>query len=102
MESTVESLEAMPLYSFSNQEDQLQVHTQDRFYSNLLELFWGLMIFNIDRFIVTSTGKGDGTSLLVTKKQVIRIHRGTDYSNTQNPLKLECLRQKLTLSYGNN
>jgi hypothetical protein len=24
-------------------------------------LIWGLMIFNIDRFIVTSTGKGDGT-----------------------------------------
>jgi hypothetical protein len=24
-------------------------------------IIWGLMIFNIDRFIVTSTGKGDGT-----------------------------------------
>ena len=24
-------------------------------------LIWGLIIFNIDRFIVTSTGKGDGT-----------------------------------------
>lgn len=24
-------------------------------------IVWGLMIFNIDRFIVTSTGKGDGT-----------------------------------------
>jgi hypothetical protein len=24
-------------------------------------LLWGLMIFNIDKFIVTSTGKGDGT-----------------------------------------
>lgn len=24
-------------------------------------LFWGLMIFNLDRFIVSSTGKGDGT-----------------------------------------
>ncbi|WP_291113653.1 DUF4407 domain-containing protein [Flavobacterium sp. UBA6135] len=24
-------------------------------------ILWGLMIFNIDRFIVTSTGKGDGT-----------------------------------------
>ncbi len=27
-------------------------------------LFWGLMIFNIDRFIVTSTGKGDGTEAI--------------------------------------
>ena len=26
--------------------------------------FWGLMIFNIDRFIVTSTGKGDGTEAI--------------------------------------
>lgn len=34
----------------------------------LLALFfgiiWGLMIFNIDRFIVTSTGKGDGTEAI--------------------------------------
>jgi hypothetical protein len=27
----------------------------------LFGCIWGLMIFNIDRFIVTSTGKGDGT-----------------------------------------
>ncbi|MEL6588978.1 MAG: DUF4407 domain-containing protein, partial [Bacteroidota bacterium] len=25
-------------------------------------IFWGLMIFNLDRYIVSSTGKGDGTS----------------------------------------
>jgi len=29
--------------------------------SIIFGLIWGLMIFNIDRFIVTSTGKGDGT-----------------------------------------
>src|SRR5690606_10290273 len=27
-------------------------------------VLWGLMIFNIDRFIVTSTGKGDGTEAI--------------------------------------
>lgn len=27
-------------------------------------MVWGLMIFNIDRFIVTSTGKGDGTEAI--------------------------------------
>ncbi len=27
-------------------------------------IVWGLMIFNIDRFIVTSTGKGDGTEAI--------------------------------------
>lgn len=30
-------------------------------YSILFGVIWGLIIFNIDRFIVTSTGKGDGT-----------------------------------------
>jgi len=29
--------------------------------SFLFGIIWGLMIYNIDRFIVTSTGKGDGT-----------------------------------------
>jgi hypothetical protein len=29
--------------------------------SILFGIVWGLMIFNLDRFIVTSTGKGDGT-----------------------------------------
>lgn len=29
--------------------------------SIIFGLIWGLIIFNIDRFIVTSTGKGDGT-----------------------------------------
>ena len=29
--------------------------------SMVFGLFWGLMIFNLDRFIVASTGKGDST-----------------------------------------
>ena len=29
---------------------------------------WGLIIFNIDRFIVTSTGKGDGTEDITRKE----------------------------------
>lgn len=33
-------------------------------------LFWGAIIFNIDRFIVTSTGKGDGTEN-ITKKELL-------------------------------
>jgi hypothetical protein len=32
--------------------------------SVLFGCMWGLMIFNIDRFIVTSTGKGDGTEAI--------------------------------------
>lgn len=33
-------------------------------------VIWGLIIFNIDRFIVTSTGKGDGTEN-ITKKEFL-------------------------------
>ncbi|NBN99376.1 MAG: DUF4407 domain-containing protein, partial [Flavobacteriia bacterium] len=29
--------------------------------STVFGLIWGLIIFNLDRFIVSSTGKGDGT-----------------------------------------
>jgi hypothetical protein len=32
-------------------------------------IFWGLIIYNIDRFIVTSTGKGDGTEA-ITKQEI--------------------------------
>ncbi|WP_162055889.1 DUF4407 domain-containing protein [Pontibacter pamirensis] len=32
--------------------------------STIFGLIWGLIIFNIDRFIVTSTGKGDGTEAI--------------------------------------
>lgn len=31
-------------------------------------LIWGAIIFNIDRFIVTSTGKGDGTEAITRKE----------------------------------
>src|SRR5690606_3845476 len=34
------------------------------FMSVIFGLLWGLMIFNIDRFIVKSTGKGDGTEAI--------------------------------------
>jgi hypothetical protein len=48
--------------------------------SVIFGLIWGLIIFNIDRFIVTSTGKGDGTEA-ITKQELIgalpRIIMGT-------------------------
>lgn len=34
------------------------------FISLIFGVLWGLMIFNIDRFIVTSTGKGDGSEAI--------------------------------------
>ncbi|MES1250210.1 MAG: DUF4407 domain-containing protein [Chitinophaga rupis] len=36
--------------------------------SVLFGVIWGLMIFNLDRFIVSSTGKGDGTEEITGKE----------------------------------
>jgi hypothetical protein len=40
------------------------VHIPTALLSTVFGVLWGLMIFNIDRFIVTSTGKGDGTEAI--------------------------------------
>jgi hypothetical protein len=40
------------------------IDMQTMFLSLFFGMIWGLMIFNIDRFIVTSTGKGDGTEAI--------------------------------------
>lgn len=40
------------------------IDTQTVFLAIFFGIIWGLMIFNIDRFIVTSTGKGDGTEAI--------------------------------------
>jgi hypothetical protein len=36
--------------------------------ASIFGLIWGAIIFNIDRFIVTSTGKGDGTEAITRKE----------------------------------
>ncbi len=36
--------------------------------SSVFGFFWGLIIFNLDRFIVSSTGKGDGTDNITLKE----------------------------------
>jgi len=43
-------------------ENQIDLKTV--FIAVFFGIVWGLMIFNIDRFIVTSTGKGDGTEAI--------------------------------------
>lgn len=40
------------------------VHLPTIFLALIFGIVWGLMIYNIDRFIVTSTGKGDGTEAI--------------------------------------
>lgn len=59
---------------------ELEVSIPHIFLSFIFGLLWGLMIFNIDRFIVTSTGKGDGTEKITMdefKSAIPRIIMGT-------------------------
>jgi len=44
------------------------IHLPTLFKALAFGIVWGLVIFNIDRFIVTSTGKGDGTEK-ITKQE---------------------------------
>jgi hypothetical protein len=44
------------------------VHIPTLIKAIIFGIFWGLIIFNIDRFIVTSTGKGDGTEDITRKE----------------------------------
>jgi hypothetical protein len=46
------------------------IHFPTLLISLVFGLIWGLIIYNIDRFIVTSTGKGDGTEA-ITKQELI-------------------------------
>jgi TM2 domain-containing membrane protein YozV len=42
--------------------------TQTAILAALFGIIWGLIIFNIDRFIVTSTGRGDGTEKITAQE----------------------------------
>lgn len=46
------------------------IHWPTLFLSMIFGMIWGLIIYNIDRFIVTSTGKGDGTEA-ITKQEIM-------------------------------
>jgi hypothetical protein len=45
-----------------------ELHIPTVFMAVAAGLIWGLVIFNIDRFIVSSTGKGDGTERITWKE----------------------------------
>ena len=55
-----------PRGQFALNDDE--IHGQTLFMATIFGIIWGLIIFNIDRFIVTSTGKGDGTEK-ITKQE---------------------------------
>lgn len=62
-------------------------------------VIWGLIIFNIDRFIVTSTGKGDGTEAITLaefKGAIPRIIMGTIIAITiSQPLEIRMFKTEI-------
>lgn len=52
-----------------------EVHTQTMLMSIVFGIIWGLIIFNLDRFIVASTGKGDGTDAITRQELVGALPR---------------------------
>lgn len=62
-------------------------------------IIWGLMIFNIDRFIVTSTGKGDGTEKITwdeLKSAIPRIIMGMIIAITiSKPIEIRMFQQEI-------
>ena len=50
-------------------------HTPTAIMASIFGIIWGLIIFNIDRFIVAATGKGDGTEAITWGEFVNSIPR---------------------------
>ena len=67
--------------------------------SMLFGLIWGLIIFNIDRFIVASTGKGDGSEAITIgeiKTAIPRILMGIIIAITiSKPVELRMFQQEI-------
>ncbi len=65
-------------------------------------IIWGLIIFNIDRFIVTSTGKGDGTeeiTWLEFKTAIPRILMGMIIAITiSKPIEIRMFQTEINLA----
>jgi hypothetical protein len=67
--------------------------------ATIFGIIWGLMIFNIDRFIVTSTGKGDGTEKITWdefKTAIPRIVMGMIIAVTiSKPIEIRMFQQEI-------
>ena len=70
-QSEIENIENVTDTSSSIISDYIP-YVSDLFNSSTITvffaIFWGLMIFNLDRFIISSTGKGDGKSSISLKE----------------------------------
>ena len=71
--------------------------------SMLFGVIWGLIIFNIDRFIVASTGKGDGSEAITLgeiKSAIPRILMGIIIAITiSKPVELRMFEQEIEVLY---
>lgn len=77
------------------------VHYPTAVISFIFGIIWGLMIFNIDRFIVTSTGKGDGTEKITLsefKSAIPRIIMGTIIAITiSKPIEIRMFQTEINI-----
>jgi hypothetical protein len=75
------------------------VHTRTMVISSIFGLIWGLIIFNLDRFIVSSTGKGDGTEAITwdeLKGALPRIFMGVIIAITiSKPLEIRMFKSEI-------
>ena len=78
------------------------VDPQTLMFAIIFGVIWGLVIFNIDRFIVTSTGKGDGTEK-ITKQEffgaIPRIIMGLVIALTiSKPIEIRMFKSEIDLA----
>ncbi len=70
--------------------------------ASIFGIIWGLIIFNIDRFIVTSTGKGDGTEAITwdeLKGAIPRILMGAIIALTiSKPVEIRMFKTEIDLA----
>jgi len=85
--------------------DQVPIDTTTVVLSIIFGIIWGLIIFNIDRFIVTSTGKGDGTEKITKdeiKSAIPRIIMGMIIAITiSKPIEIRMFQTEINLEVQN-
>jgi hypothetical protein len=80
----------------------IPIDVQTVILSVIFGIIWGLIIFNIDRFIVTSTGKGDGTEKITMdeiKGAIPRIIMGMIIAITiSKPIEIRMFQTEINLA----
>ncbi len=88
--------------TFAQGQKDSYVDKSTAFMSTIFGLIWGLIIFNIDRFIVTSTGKGDGTEAITWdefKSAIPRIIMGTIIAITiSKPIEIRMFKSEIDVA----